>query len=86
MKKVTDPQLIAELNGQSQQSNRQPVSDPGLIAELNSSIEQPQEPMSKWEAVKQGFGIASDAVEGDAEFKDAGDYKDYMNQLAAKGH
>ncbi|MGB0944947.1 MAG: hypothetical protein ACPGUE_21275 [Marinomonas sp.] len=47
--------------------------------------QQKPEPMSKWEAAKQGFGIVKDAVKGNAEFKDAGNYADYIEHLADKG-
>lgn len=43
--------------------------------------QQPQAP-SKLDMIKQGFGMAKDYVQGDAEFQDAGDTADYFRQQA----
>jgi len=73
MSKVTNPELLAQLNSTTSQK----VTNPDILAQLNGEQSQAQ-PMGKWDAIKQGFGIVKDAVQGDAEFQEAGDWGDYM--------
>lgn len=87
MKPVTDPNILAQLNGGIETNDGlKPVSDPSILAQLNG--EQPEEKgfwaktgdnlSNSWQSLKS-------AVKGNAEFEDAGNATDYIYHLAEKG-
>ncbi len=77
MKPVTDPALLEQLNGSSQQMKS--VNDPAILAQLNGEKEPEQGMISKgWDALKG-------AVKGNAEFQDAGDAMGYLEARADAG-
>lgn len=83
MKPVTDPNILAQLNGGIETNDGlKPVSDPSILAQLNG--EQPEEKgfwaktgdnlSNSWQSLKS-------AVKGNAEFEDAGNFDDFVNSL-----
>ncbi|WP_420411592.1 hypothetical protein [Roseibium sp.] len=74
MKAVSDPNLLAQLNG-SEQSSRAKVSDPEILAQLNAPAEaDASEGGAVWNAVKGGVNWLTGNV--DTEYPEAGEFDD----------